>query len=149
MAFVKLREHLKKFADDGDALKDVLRETLLEVRGECRLEEHSLDPDEYTDIPDESIEKRHRIEPTKPSLGHEQTPSSIPDEDASLAVFRAALTSPSPAQNAGGSLGPNGCDSWHADRCQSPTSAAVTSTSSTSPRQPRPTLHQPSQALPH
>lgn len=39
MAFVKLREHLKKFADDGDALKDVLRETLLEVRGECRLEE--------------------------------------------------------------------------------------------------------------
>ncbi|KAI6004506.1 hypothetical protein F5J12DRAFT_722413, partial [Pisolithus orientalis] len=31
MVFVKLREHIKKFADDGDALKDVLRETLLEV----------------------------------------------------------------------------------------------------------------------
>ncbi|KAI6157007.1 hypothetical protein BKA82DRAFT_142420 [Pisolithus tinctorius] len=99
-----------------------------------------LDLDEHVDVP-ETLTKKCRIEsPTKPSLRHGMTLSSVPHEDASIAAFQTALAGPALARPQPSSpRDPPAFPSprtHNASPTQSPTSAAMTSTPSTSTHLP-------------
>ncbi|KAI6004503.1 hypothetical protein F5J12DRAFT_837469 [Pisolithus orientalis] len=131
-----------------------------------------LDPDEHADVPETPTKKRRIGSPTKPSLRCGMTLSSVTHEDASPAAFRTALTGPAltrsrpssprdprafpsprtPSTRTDAAEPPstprqsNGLQASNLDNAspaQSPTSAVVTSTPSTSTHLP------PAQPLTH